>query len=190
MGDSVNDPGKKRLFKLLVQGMRNERTKFRRQFEKEFLFTRPGYVKGIRFDADSQQFYARMEYKVRNPVNKKEMMRKVVTNEVSERWICDEFSPEVVQHVVDMALQENGFSAVPDGVSMQLLDQKIVRVRYTPPQRRYILDAQKIREIGEAALTAKRLLKKAQQAKAFVQSSSRNKNYDNDLPRKEVITAA
>jgi hypothetical protein len=50
-----------------------------------------------------------------------------------------------------MALQENGFSAVPDGVSMQLLDQKIVRVRYTPPQRRYILDAQKIREIGENA---------------------------------------
>jgi hypothetical protein len=28
MGDSVNNPGKKRLFKLLVPGMRNERTKF------------------------------------------------------------------------------------------------------------------------------------------------------------------
>ena len=184
--DAIEDPGKKKLYLSLIQAMRRERTKFRQQFEKEFMFTRSGYVKGIKFCTATQEFHARMEYKERDQQTK-EMVKKVVVCQVTERWMRSEFPPEVVKHVVDMAMEEDGFKAVPEGASIQLLDKKIVRVRYQPSQRRFILDAERIRKIGEEALQLQRSKKRKQEG---ARMSSRNKNLDDDLdlPKKEVIT--
>ena len=193
--DAIEDPGRKKLYLSLIQAMRRERTKFRQQFEKEFMFTRKGYVKGIKFIPATQEFHARMEYPVMDH-QAQQMVKKVTVIQVSERWMRSEFPPEVVKHVVDMAMEEDGFKTVPEGVSMQLLDKKIVRVRYQPSQRRLILDAEKIRKIGEEALQLQRAKikeKKDKQLKQGLRSSSRKKDdkeqeEDLDLPKKEVVT--
>jgi hypothetical protein len=154
--DQIDDPAKKRLYKLLILAMKRERSTFRRQFEKEFLFTRRGYVKGIRFCPDTQQFRAKMVYKAKS-METQRMEEKVLICNVTERWMRDEFPDDVVQHVVNMTLHEDGFTPVPEGVSFQLLDKKIMRVRYQPAQERYIVDAARVREIGEEALREQRL---------------------------------
>ena len=184
--DNIADPGRKRLYKMLVLAMKSERNKFRRQFEKEFLFTRRGYVKGIRFFPDTQEFQARMEYKERDP-DTKELVKREMTCNVTDRWMRDEFPHDIIKHVVDMAVEEDDFIAVPDGVSFQLLDKKITRVRYQPSQQRYILDAEKIREIGEDALREQRLARKREEL-AGTRKSGRRQNKVDDLPRKLVIT--
>ena len=177
--DTLEDPRTKKLYRLLINAMKQERKKFRKQFENEFLFTRRGFVKGIRFRPQSQDFVARIEYKARDPETK-EMVVNTMTCPVSERWMRDEFPPEVLEHVVNMTSEEDGFITVPEGVSFQILDKKIIRVRYQPSQVRKILDAEKVREMGEAALRNQRL-KRKRQGKAEDQSK-------NDLPKKEITT--
>ena len=189
--DALEDPGKKKLYLSLIKAMRRERKKFRQQFEKEFMFTRKGYVKGIKFCPATQEFHARMEYQEMDHLTK-QMGKKVMVCQVTERWMQSEFPPEVVKHVVDMAMEEDGFKTVPDGVSIQLLDKKIVRVRYQPSQRRFILDAEKIRKIGEEALQIQRAKRKEKdnEHKQGTRTSSRKKDdeEDLDLPKKEVVT--
>jgi hypothetical protein len=177
--DTLEDPRTKKLYRLLINAMKQERKKFRKQFENEFLFTRRGFVKGIRFRPQSQDFVARIEYKARDPETN-EMVVNTMTCPVSERWMRDEFPPEVLDHVVNMTSEEDGFITVPEGVSFQILDKKIIRVRYQPSQVRKILDAEKVREMGEAALRNQRL-KRKRQGKAEDQSK-------NDLPKKEITT--
>ena len=198
--DSIDDPGKKRLYKLLIQAMKRERTKFRQQFEKEFLFTRRGYVKGIRFCPDTQEFRAKMVYKAKS-MDKKKMVEKVLICNVTERWMRDEFPDDIVQHVVNMTSHEDGFTPVPDGVSFQLLDKKITRVRYQPPQERYIVDALKVREMGEETLRKQILERKAREeakdkaltgkrTRARVRRSQEKKDEPPELPRKVITTEA
>jgi hypothetical protein len=178
--DAVKDARTKKLYRLLINAMKQERKKFRKQFENEFLFTRRGFVKGIRFRPQSQDFVARIEYKARDPETN-EMALNTIVCPVSERWMRDEFPPEVLEHVVNMTSKEDGFITIPEGVTFQILDKKIIRVRYQPSQVRRILDAEKVREMGEAALRNQRRLKKKRQGKAEDQSK-------NDVPKKEITT--
>ena len=78
-----------------------------------------------------------------DPKNKKKVIEQEEEMQVDGAWVRDEFSEEDLQHIINMRLEDNGIQA-PRDIEVWIGNFKIVRVRYTGPLQRSVIDSEAV----------------------------------------------
>ena len=156
-------------YKDLEKAMIKERRYYRRQFATQFRLNDVYTVTGLRYNKHNNKFVAKIEHK-REPRQydadgkKVEQLGppEVYSNEieVSEDWVINEsgLDDDVIQHVLDMNIDNGFFHHVPVDTEIKINDRKIVRVKFVPASKRKVIDVAAIAKIKvrEEKLPAKR----------------------------------
>jgi hypothetical protein len=178
--------------RILIKALKDERATFKKKLTKEFMFTRRSMVKGLKYISTSNTFKARLVFYDVDPDNKDTFIEREEEMQVDEAWVRDEFNDEDVQHIINMRLDDNWIQA-PRDIEVWIGKQKIVRVRYTGPRQRSVIDsdavAKHLREKQNrrsSRARAIRLAYKKKTGKTFKGTILDKEEDDEPLPRKTI----
>ena len=73
--------------------------------------------------------------------NKNKVIEQEEEKQVDEGWVRDEFFEDDVQHIINMRLEDNWIQA-PRDIEVWIGKHKIVRVPYTGPRQRIVIDSE------------------------------------------------
>ncbi len=108
------------------------------------MFTRRLLVNGLKYVIKTITFKARMVFYDVDPKYKNKVIeQEEEMQQVDEAWVRDEFSEEDVQHIINMRLEDNWIQA-PRDIKVWIGKHEIVRVRYTAPRQRSVIDSEAV----------------------------------------------
>ena len=153
---------KKRRIQFMIKALKDDRKKFREHFANEFKCSKQSLVKSVKFDEKRNSFIALLTWNEEvpvmpaenDPINKK---RKNITFEtvtrsdeipIEKEWVKQQFGNEMFQYIVNMRQHPSRkWVASPRDVQVYIGRHRIVRVRYTPPQMKNIVDITRLKEM-------------------------------------------
>ena len=124
-------------YQRLIRSMKVERNRMKSFLEKEFRATRPGFIKGLRYDKARKEFTARLVYKEKEG---NEMIEKEETMKMDLEWVKSVFEEGAIAYVMNMAFTEQ-FCDVPKS-EVAVDNEAIVKVRYVCEYTKSIVDAE------------------------------------------------
>ena len=181
----------------MIQAVKKERRQARTRFEREYKFSKPALVRGIRYNKDKDQFTARVVFHVwsaEDQVPKEE----IEYMQIEEQWFTDnDFDEEMVKHIIDFE-NDDGFVSVPTDLKPVMVNQHAIsRVKYVPPGVREIIDVSKINRVKSEEILKERTRSKSRKdAPASTDSFAKDdKNGDEEneeiaIPTRKIPTNA
>ena len=85
----------------MIQAVKKERRQARTRFEREYKFSKPALVRGIRYNKVKDQFTARVVFHVWSAEDQA-YLEEMEYMQIEEQWFKDnEFDEQIVQHIID-----------------------------------------------------------------------------------------
>ena len=154
----------KRRIQTMIKAIKDDRKKFREHFANEFKCSQQSLVKSVKFDEKRNCFIALLtwneEVPVRPSVNDPIVKKKGIKYEtltrtdeipIEKEWVKQQFGNNMYQYIVNMRQHPlRKWVTAPRDVQVYIGRHRIVRVRYTPPQIKNIVDITKLREMIES----------------------------------------
>ena len=101
------------LIKTFLKALRNERAKHCKYFADHYKSTQKTMVQSIKFDLETNMFKAALNWCVESSTTPK---TEVI--EVPEAWVCEHFGDLMVQQILNMQQEEDGWTQAPRDVAV------------------------------------------------------------------------
>ena len=144
-----------------IQALKKERRQARARFEREYKFSKPAWVKGIRYNQDKDQFTARIVFYVWSD-EEQSYSEEMEYMPIEEQWFADnEFDEEMVKHIINLE-NDDGYVSVPmDLKPVRINKHAVCRVKYVPSVVREYIDISKIEHVETEIILKERTRSKA-----------------------------
>jgi len=101
-----------------IKHLKKERKRYKAVLKREWKFSVPSFLRGLRYDRETNQFWAKLIYMdTFDKLNQGDGIKEMIEEEyvVSEQWIRDaDFDEDVIQHVINMSQDADGFTHIPE----------------------------------------------------------------------------